>query len=92
MITLYRVDHCYACDEVEERLRDLVIAHNVVNVEKERPAKLAGKEMPVIVEGNEVVSGEAALHAYLAQLTRDAELWRKYQSDVCYVDEEGNPC
>lgn len=92
MITLYRVDHCHACDEIEEALRDLVIAHNIVNVEKARPPELAGKEPPVVIEGDNVVSGQPALRDYLAQLTRDAELWRKYQSDVCYIDEQGNPC
>ncbi len=87
MITLYRVDQCDACDEVQETLRELVVAHQVVDVEKERPTALANKELPVIADGAKLVSGEPALHDYLAELTRELEQWRKFQSDVCYVDD-----
>jgi hypothetical protein len=92
MITLYRVPQCNACDEVQEMLRELVVAHQVIDVATERPAVIAGKELPVIVDGDELVSGEAALTGYLAELTRITEQWRKFQSDVCYIDNQGNPC
>ncbi len=92
MITLYRVDHCDACDEVQETLRELVVAHQVVDVEKERPAALENKELPVIADGEKLVSGEPALHDYLAELTRDMEQWRKFQTDACYVDDKGKSC
>jgi hypothetical protein len=92
MITLYRVAKCSACDEVQEKLRDLVVAHKVVDVAKERPTALANKELPVIQDGEKLVSGEPALHDYLAELTRDLEQWRKFQSDVCYVDDKGKTC
>ena len=92
MITLYRVSQCSACDEVQETLRELVVAHQVVDVAAERPAVIAGKELPVIVDGDELVSGEAALANYLSELSRITEQWRKFQSDVCYIDEQGNLC
>jgi glutaredoxin len=92
MITLYRVPQCNACDEVQETLRELVVAHQVVDVAKERPAEIAGKELPVIVDGDEWVSGEAALTDYLSELTRLMEQWRKFQSDVCYIDDDGKTC
>lgn len=96
MITLYRVAECSACDEVQETLRELVVAHEVVDVDeaadKSQPAAITGQELPVIQDGDQWVSGEPALANYLQQLARDAELWRKFQSDVCYVDDQGRSC
>ena len=92
MITLYRTAQCEACDEVQDKLRELVVAHQVVDVAQERPAALADKELPAIVDGEQVVSGQTDVTDYLAGLTREVELWRKFQSDVCYIDDEGNTC
>jgi glutaredoxin len=92
MITLYRVPECHACDEVQETLKELVVAHQVVNVQQERPAALADKELPVIEDGEQWVSGEAALNDYLEELTRVTDQWRKFQTDACYIDDKGKSC
>jgi hypothetical protein len=96
MITLYRVAQCNACDEVQETLRELVVAHKVVDIEKEDstalPGGLTDKDIPVITDGESLVSGEAEVQAYLAELTRDLEQWRKFQSDACYIDDKGKTC
>lgn len=96
MITLYRVAECDACDEVQETLRDLVVAHEVVDVEKEQPTELdnvlAEKNFPVIADGDQLVSGDAALHAYLKELAAELEEWRKFQVDACYIDDKGRNC
>jgi glutaredoxin len=96
MITLYRAEQCDACDEVQQTLRELVVAHQVVDVRKERPTALAellaDKNLPVIADGDKVVSGEPALHDYLAELTSEMEQWRKYQTDACYIDDKGKTC
>jgi glutaredoxin len=100
MITLYRVANCKACDEVQETLRDLVVAHQVVDVQQDgtqqRPTTLAaalvGKELPVIADGDKLVSGEEALRDYLAELAREIEQWRKFQVDACYIDDQGETC
>jgi glutaredoxin len=96
MITLYRVAHCDACDEVQETLRELVVAHQVVDVEQEQPGAvadaLANRDLPVIEDGEQLISGETALHDYLTELTHDLEQWRKYQTDACYIDDKGRTC
>jgi glutaredoxin len=92
MITLYRVEQCDACDEVQETLRELVVAHQVVDVQKDRPTELAGKELPVIADGDQLISGEPALQEYLADLTNELEQWRKFQTDACYIDDKGKNC
>jgi glutaredoxin len=92
MITLYRATQCDACDEVQNKLRELVVAHKVVDVSKERPAAVANKELPVIADGEQLVSGEPALSDYLAGLTDELEQWRKFQTDACYIDDKGKTC
>ena len=96
MITLYRVAECDACDEVQEKLRDLVVAHEVIDIEKGQPAAredvMAEKDFPVIADGERLVSGAEALHAYLQELAVELEEWRKFQVDACYIDDKGKSC
>ena len=113
MIILYRVATCDLCDEVQDSLRELVVAHKVINVEKEPvhaavkagreagdleqyPAAvaelLAKGEMPVVSDGDRVISGTVALRDYLAELANEMEQWRKFQTDACYIDDEGKTC
>ena len=42
MITLYRVANCDACDEVQDALVELVVAHQVVDVEQEQVPEAVG--------------------------------------------------
>ena len=96
MITLYRVAECAACDDVQEALRELVVAHKVVDVEREESSAAdkawAERDLPVITDGDQVVSGPSAVRDYLAELTHDLVQWRKYQTDACYVDDKGKTC
>jgi glutaredoxin len=96
MITLYRVADCALCDEVQQALRELVVAHQTVDVTLERPATLdeilGERPLPVVVDGEQVISGETALRDYLAALTREMEQWRKFQVDACYIDDQGKTC
>jgi glutaredoxin len=95
MITLYRSANCAACDEVQQALRELVVAHQTVDVTLERPAALdevvGQRELPVVVDGERVVSG-AELRDYLFALERELEQWRKFQVDACYIDDKGKTC
>ena len=111
MITLYRVADCGICDEVQETLRELVVAHEVVEVTRELaqasvgngatgaptpPAAVAehvaNGEMPVVMDGERVISGTVALRDYMAELAREMEQWRKFQTDACYIDDKGQSC
>ena len=87
MIVLYRHKNCRWCDSLENTLRELCIAYKPVAgfAEKELPS---GTKLPVIVDEGRVVEGNEAIVAYLEEMTSYAELWRKFQSDVCYCDED----
>jgi hypothetical protein len=92
MIELYRTADSAAGERVESALQELVVAHRVVTVAPEAPSPLNGTPLPAIVDGERVVSGDAALEGYLAELAQSLEQWRRYQADVCYLDDEGNVC
>lgn len=101
MITLYRVAECKACDEVQATLRDLVVAHQVFDIEKlpvqaggERlqPVVVDAADVPLIVDGERQVSGQSALQEYLEELAKEMEQWRKFQVDACYIDGDGKVC
>ena len=91
MITLYRTENCTTCDQVEAALQELVVAHQVVDVDGQPPAKVAGLDFPVIEEGDKLVSGRDVT-PYLSELARAAEQWRKFQTDACYVGDDPANC
>lgn len=92
MIRLYRRPASPEGERIQAALRDLVVAHQVVTVAPGEPSPLNGASLPAIVDGDQVISGQEALAAYLSELTELTERWRRYQSDVCYLDDDGNVC
>jgi len=90
MIVLYREKGSAPGAALELALKDLVVAHKVV--EASAGALPAGiPRLPAIVDSDRLVYGEA-LPSYLAELERELTEWRKYQVDACYVDEDGEVC
>jgi glutathione S-transferase len=87
MIVFYRHKDCRGCDTLEEALKELCIAYKPVTepAEKELPA---GSKLPAVADEGRVIEGSKAIVAYLEEMTGYAELWRKFQSDVCYCDED----
>ena len=91
MIELYRKQNCYFCDEIEDELKELVIAHNVINVDNDKDFP---KEIPLhaIKDDGKTYSGYEEIKKYMKDLKKFVELWRKYQVDVCYIDDDGEIC
>ncbi|HMQ52047.1 MAG TPA: glutathione S-transferase N-terminal domain-containing protein [Anaerolineae bacterium] len=93
MIELYRPANCPSCAEIEETLRELVIAHQVIEVEAGQAETLpVGTSLPAFREGNRVVSGAEAIALYLRELERSVADWRRFQGDSCYLDDSGAVC
>lgn len=94
MITLYRKLNCSFCDEIEEALKGLVIAHSVINIENEKSAKVNHKDitLPYMEDNGKIISGSEEIRKYLEELNVFVSLWRKYQTDACYIDDEGQSC
>lgn len=91
MITLYRKTDCSFCNEIEEELKELVIKFDIVNVEdyKEFPREIT---LPAIKDDDKMVSDYENIKKYMADLKKFVELWRKYQVDACYNDDDGEAC
>ena len=81
---------CAMCDEVEDTLAELVIAHKVivVGVAGEAP----GATVPVIKDKARLISEPQEISAYLKELSQFVHDWRRFQGDSCYIDENGQPC
>ncbi len=91
MIELYRKQNCYFCDEIEEEIKEFVISHNVINVEKNKdfPNEIP---LPAIKDNGKMISGYEEIKKYMNDLKKFVDLWRKYQVDACYIDDDGEIC
>ena len=80
MIELRRPQDSKFADDVEERLRELVVAFRVVE----------GDGAVEISDGSLKAAGPEAVDAYVDDLAAELRLGRQFQSDACYLDP-GNP-
>jgi hypothetical protein len=94
MIELYRAPASPLADEIEEALREVVVAHRVVTVGPGTGERgpVPEEALPALREGDEVVTGEAGIRAYLASLRALMEDWNGAQADVCHMDRKGRLC
>lgn len=91
MIVLYREQNCGFCDEIEAALKTIVAAYEAKPF-SEYAQKAAHKDYPVLQEGDTIVSGKEEILAYLKRLKMTMEQWQKFQSDSCYIDDDGQTC
>lgn len=89
MIKLYRPSDCPACADIEAVLQELVVAHQVITVEEDKLRNDLSSEvvLPAIKDNGQIISGSAAISAYLKELEKFVADWRRFQSDSCYTDE-----
>lgn len=91
MVTLYRRPIDPWADEIEEALDTMVIAHEVEHVEETAlPGTIS--ELPALHDDDEVVTGESALRSHLQNLRDLMADWNRFQSDACYVEDDGSTC
>ena len=89
-MTFYRTTNCPGCQAVEDTLNDLVMACRYVNLDSRNglPPELAGRRLPLLVDGDKIIEGSRPILAHLEKLADFKKQWYKYQSDVCYCDDE----
>ena len=73
--------------DLEQALADLVVAHRVIPADPDTSTVT----LPAVREHDRWYHGEA-LTIYLDELRGTVALWRKYQSDACYVEDDGSIC
>ena len=84
MIELWRARESQEADWVEAGLKELVLGYERVVTDEQ---SAFGLSLPVLRHDERLVSGSAALQAYLVELEELAEAWRRFQSDSCYAAE-----
>ncbi|MCS4038972.1 glutathione S-transferase N-terminal domain-containing protein [Salinibacter ruber] len=92
MVTLYRQPGDPWADEIEEALREMVIAHEVEHVEDADALPGIISELPALHDDGEVVTGASALRSYLQTLRALMADWNRFRSDACYVEDDGSIC
>jgi hypothetical protein len=94
MIELFRAEHDLEADRIEDALRDLCAAYRVHRCDSADAAATLGEgaTLPALREDERVAWGSVAIAAFLDETGRALEGWRKFQTDACYLDDDGNVC
>lgn len=92
MITLYRPPDDAWADETEETLDKMVIAYETKTVDGEEPLPDAIPELPALRDEGQLVTGEASLRAHLDDLGDLMADWDRFQSDACFIEDDGSIC
>lgn len=83
MIQIFRESVSPRADAIEAEFRQLVLGYERVVVAAREAAKVLGAEhsLPAIKDGENVVSGEDEIDAYLKELEQFVRDWRKFEGD-----------
>ncbi len=92
MITLYRRPDNPWADKIQEALDEMVIAYEMESVEDGESSPDDIPELPALRDEGEVVTGETALRDRLEELRNLMADWDRFQSDACYVEDNGSIC
>jgi hypothetical protein len=90
MITLYRRPDDPQADDLQAALDEMVIAYETEPVTGDLPEDVPG--LPALRTDGDVVTGAAALHDALDDLRTLMDDWDRFQSDACYIEDDGTIC
>ncbi len=92
-LTLY-LDSAQAdkVDWVEAELKDMLVGYERILINPNDVQAQFGQQvsLPVLQDGPRQASGQAELSLFLKEFRNFAEQWRMFQSDSCYVSDDGN--
>jgi len=90
MIKLYREEQSPVADMIEAEFKELVLGYDRVVVEPVKAESLfEGRALPVITNNERIVSGDE-IQPYIKELTRLMYEWQLFQSDACYIRDDGS--
>lgn len=93
MIELYRETDSPEADWVEAELKDMVVGYACQVVSPaDLPPNMTGLGLPILRDGEKLASGRNALMDFLIDLRKFVEQWRMFQSDSCYIHDDGQNC
>jgi len=91
MITFYANKGCKECDQIEEMIANLSLAHRTVLLDDgdRKPEALAEDvSLPAMEDEHAIYSGHQRIVDHIDDLSRYKGQWYKYQSDTCYVEDD----
>ena len=90
MIKMYREEKSAYADTLEAEFRDLVLGYDRVVIDAKEAVQAFGADvsLPVLTDNARIVSGDQ-IPAYIKELTQLIHSWRRFQSDCCYIDDDG---
>jgi hypothetical protein len=79
---------------IEAGFKEMVLGYRRVELLPEQVEAVLGKplSLPVVRHDERLICGREDLLAYLQELERLAEDWRRFQTDACYIDDDGEVC
>ena len=88
------VDEERTGEEIRDTLRELVLAHRVIWLDEHAPSPPSKRSHPAgdFARRRRVIDGQADIAAFLLELEAFAATWSKFQSDTCYLDDDGTVC
>jgi hypothetical protein len=92
MVTLYRRRDDPWADEIQEALDEMVIAHEIETIDDGASPPGDVPALPALRDEGEIVTGKANLQGHLDELRALMADWNRFQSDACYVEEDGSIC
>jgi hypothetical protein len=94
MIILYTLPESQPGELIESRLRDMTAAYRrvVVKQQKNLPQYLRAYSLPFLVEGSGIYSSDQIIDTFLKKYQHTLTEWQKFQSDSCYLEDDGSTC
>lgn len=92
MLTFYKKDSTTFTKRIEEKLKEMVAAHKIVEVDcnSSLPENISRDRLPALSDGHQVWTAAEKIEEILRELHRDLKLSRGMQSDACHLDPD-NP-
>ena len=84
MIEVVRPEESAAADEIAATLRDMVVAFREVADDT--------RSTPLVRDGEVSLEEPAAIAAFIDELRRDVVAWNAFQSDACFIGDDGEVC
>jgi len=92
MITLYRRPDSAPADEIQETLDEMVIAYETEVVAHNAALPADVPSLPALRDDEQVVTEPEALNDHIEKLQELMRDWNRFQSDACYIEEDGSIC
>jgi len=81
MLTLIRPISNKLADEIEDRLKNMVVAYEVM--------RNVTTDFPYLLESGKVIKDVDSIKIFLEQLEKEINWSRSISADACYLDPDG---